>query len=122
MDADFRTILKQRGALFSKSAAIGIQFEALLKDGLYDELARHANAMATKMADGIKNAGYELMNPVVTNMLLPFFPVKVADALHELYGFYEWKKTQDYTTVRLVTSWATPEIVIEEFIEDLRNI
>ena len=122
MKKDFRTILKQRGALHSKGAAIGIQFEALMNAGLFDELAQHANAMAAKMAAGIINAGYELMNPVVTNMLFPIFPTKVADTIRELYGFYDWKKTQDCITVRLVTSWATTESIIDEFIEDLKNI
>ena len=122
MKKDFRVILKQRGAMLSKGAAIGIQFEALFKDGLFDKLAQHANAMASKMADGIQNAGYELMNPVVTNMLLPIFPTKVAEMVAENYGCYEWKKTPDNTILRLVTSWATPESVIDEFIADLENI
>ena len=122
MKKDFRTILRQRGALVSKGAALGIQFEELLKDGLYDKLAKHANAMALKMADGIIDAGYELMNPVETNMLFPVFPEKVAEALRENYEFYDWEKTHDTITVRLVTSCATPESVVDKFIADLKKI
>jgi len=117
---DFRYFLKQRGALISKGAAISLQFEALLKDGLIDELAQHANAMASKMAKGILEAGYSLMYPAQTNMIFPTFPSHVADKLHQKYEFYDWKKTQDTTTARIVTSWATPESKVDEFLSCLK--
>lgn len=119
MKTDFRTILKQRGALLSKTAAIGIQFEALLKNNLLDKLAKHANDMAIKMAQGITKAGYELMNPAETNMIFPILPESVAYKLRENYEFYDWKKTHNGIIVRLVTSWATPEHVVDKFITDL---
>jgi len=119
---DFRIILKQRGALLSKGAAIAIQFEALLKDDLMDKIAKHANSMATKMAKGITDAGYELLSPVESNMLLPIFPDIIVDKLREKYEFYDWKKTNGNTTVRLLTSWATPESIIDEFITYLKSV
>jgi len=119
---DFRFLLKQRGALPAKGAVIALQFEALLKDGLFDELAGHANAMAKKMADGITDAGYGFLYPAETNLLLPVFPNRVAERLHELYGFYDWAKTGDQTTVRLLTSWATPESMVLEFLSDLKAL
>ena len=122
MKVDFRFHLKQKGALLAKGAAIGLQFEALLKDGLLDELAQHAISLAAKLADGVKDAGFELLCPAETNMVFPVFPAATAERLHELYGFHDWKKTGDTTSVRLVISWATPESVVDEFLADLRNL
>jgi len=116
---DFRSQLKQRGALLAKGAIIGLQFETLMKDGLYDKLANHSNAMALKMADGIKKSGYGFLFPVETNLFIPIFPAKVAERLHKLYGFYDWQKMGDMTAVRLVTSWATQESIVDEFLADL---
>ncbi|MDR0489887.1 MAG: aminotransferase class I/II-fold pyridoxal phosphate-dependent enzyme [Oscillospiraceae bacterium] len=116
---NFRYQIKQRGAMLAKGAAIGVQFEALFKDGLYDELAAHANAMAFKMADGIKKAGYGFRYPVETNQIFPEFPESAAQKLHSLYDFYDWETSGDAVTVRLASSWATTESVIEEFIADL---
>ena len=48
-------ILRQRaGQLFSKSRFIAAQFEAYLADGLWLETARHANAMAARLADVLR--------------------------------------------------------------------
>jgi len=116
---DFRFLLKQRGALLAKGAAIGVQFKALFADGLYDELAMRSSAMAKKLADGIKALGYEFLFPVETNIIIPVFPVAIADKLHKLYGFHDWQELDDMLAVRLVTSWAAPESMIDEFITDL---
>ena len=122
LKVDFRVLLKQRGGLLAKGAAIGIQFEALMKDGLYDELAVRANSLARRMADGIRSAGYGFLHPVETNQIFPVFPSNVISKLHDQYGFYDWQKSGDMTAVRLVVSWATPDSIVEEFIEDLRGI
>jgi len=122
LKADFRFNLKQRGAMLAKGAAIGVQFEALLKDGLYDELASHANTVALKMADGIRDLGFDFLYPTETNLIIPVFPGNVASALHKIYEFHDWQNLGDKTAVRLVTSWATPERIADEFIADLKNI
>jgi len=78
-----------------------------------------SNAMAKKLADGIKALGYEFLFPVETNIIVPVFPVAIANKLHELYGFHDWKALDDMRAVRLVSSWATPESMIDELIADL---
>jgi len=119
---DFRYLLKQRGGLLAKGAAIGVQFAKLFTNGLYDELAQKANATAKRLADGIKALGYEFLFPVETNLIIPVFPNEVAKKLHEMYGFYDWEKLGDTTAVRMLTSWATPENKVDEFIDDLNSI
>jgi len=119
LQKDFRYLLKQRGGLLAKTAAIGVQFKVLFADGLYDKLATHANAMALKLATGIEDLGYDFLFPVETNLIVPIFPDDVAEKLRESYAFYDWKKFEDKTAVRLLTSWATSESVIEQFISDL---
>ena len=120
LKADFRYHLKQKGAMLAKGAVVGVQFEALLRDGLYDKLANHANAMALKMANGITELGYSLLYPAETNLIIPEFPARVAEKLRRLYGFYDWQKTGDMTSVRILTSWATPESIVDEFLADLK--
>ena len=122
MKEDFRFLLKQRGGLLSKSAAIGVQFKELFTDDLHDKLAQHSNSMAKKLADGIKKQGYEFLYPVETNLIIPIFPADVAEKLHKSYGFYDWQNLGDKVAVRFLTSWATSENVIEEFLADLSEI
>ena len=116
---DFRFHLKQKGALIAKGASIGAQFEALFENDLYDELAIHAIDMALKLANGIKKLGFEFLSEAETNQIFPIFPTTIVEKLHNLYEFYDWKQIDDNTAVRLVTSWATPEDMVDEFLNDL---
>ena len=118
---DFRYLLKQRGALMAKGAVIAMQFEALLKDGLYDELAKHSVAMAMKIAEGISDAGYGFKHPPQTNLIIPTFPASAAKKLHNSYDFYDWETTGDMTSVRIVTSWATPKSIADEFVNVVKQ-
>lgn len=120
--SDFRFLLKQRGALLAKGAAIGVQFKTLFADGLYDELAMYSNSMARKLADEIEALGYDFLYPVETNLIIPVLPAKVAEKLHLSYGFYDWKKLGEKTAVRLLTSWATKEEAVKEFLDDLSGV
>jgi len=119
---DFRYLLKQRGALIAKGAAIGVQFRALFNDGLYDKLAMHSNAAAKKLADGISQLGYDFLYPVETNLIIPILPTKTSAALHTIYEFYDWQTLGDKTATRLLTSWSTPENMVGNFISDLQML
>jgi threonine aldolase len=119
---DFRSHLKQRGALLAKGRIIGAQFIELFKDTLYIDLARHANTMAGKLTDGIKELGYTFLTDSPTNQIFPIFPNTIIEKLQKLYGFYVWAKIDtERSAVRLVTSWATREEAITEFLEDLKS-
>lgn len=117
---DFELHLKQRGALLAKGAALGIQFKQLFTDDLYFDLARHANRLAKKMADGIKSAGFEMAAECQANMLMAILPNHVIEHLSESFDFYVWQKIdEDHSQIRLVTSWATDESQVDRFIEEL---
>jgi len=116
---DFRYHLKQKGALLAKGASVGVQFETLFENNLYDELAKHAYDMAMELANGIKEQGYEFLCDVETNQIFPIFPAELTEKLRGLYDFHDWQQTG---AIRLVTSWATPKSIVDEFLEDLKKL
>lgn len=119
---NFRYHLKQRGALLAKSRAIGIQFMELFKDDLFLELAMHANAMARKLSDGIRQQGFGFLNESQTNQVFPILPHSIIQQLQQSYAFYVWKiHDADRVAIRLVTSWATKESAIDAFLNDLTS-
>lgn len=118
---DFRFHMKQKGALLAKGKVLGLQFLELFRDGLYFELARHANAMADLLRDAIDGAGYSFLVDSPSNQIFPILPNAVIHKLQENYSFYVWAKMDSkHSAVRLVTSWATEEKAVREFIEDLK--
>jgi threonine aldolase len=116
---DFRFLLKQRGAMLAKGMVLGVQFEELFQNRLYFELAAHANDMAARIRKTIADAGFDFLASSPTNQLFPILPDDLIEKLREKYDFSLWKKLKDSTSaVRLVTSWATPEHVVEAFVQD----
>lgn len=120
---DFKYHQKQRGAMMAKGRVIGIQFDQLLKDDLIFKLAAHANILATKIKDTVKELGYSFLTESDSNQIFPILPNKVIDKLILKYGFYVWESVDaDNSAVRLITSWATPEDKVDLFIHDLKEI
>lgn len=120
---DFRYHLKQRGALLAKGRLLGIQFLALFQDNLYFELAQHSNKMGAMLTQGITELGYSFLTNSTTNQIFPILPNIVIEKLSPSYGFYVWAKIDsEKSAIRLVTSWATPQKYIEEFLSDLKKI
>lgn len=119
----FRYHLKQRGALLAKGRVLGVQFAELFRDTLYVDLAQHANRMAKKLADGIAAQNYSFLCESFTNQIFPILPLATIERLESNYGFYVWKKVDDnHSAIRLVTSWATPETAVENFLLHLSQL
>lgn len=119
---DFGFHLKQKGALLGKGRLFGVQFKELFKNGLYFELAKHANAMASKLSENIKEQGYSFLTQSTTNQIFPILPNSRIEQLSQKYGFYVWSKIdENNSAIRLVTSWATKEEAVISFIQDLKK-
>ena len=117
---DFRYHLKQKGGLMAKGATLGIQFLALFENQLYEKLAIHANDMALRLAKGFEELGFGFLSEPQTNQIFPILPLELAEKLSQQYGFYQWQSMDDgQVALRFVTSWATPEDVVNGFLEDL---
>lgn len=117
---EFDYILKQKGALLAKGRTLGIQFYELFNDGLYFELAKRANKLAKRISDAISHKGFSFFMPPESNQLFPILPKPLIEVLRVRYQFFEWVTyDENNTVIRLVTSWATDEIQVNEFVEDI---
>lgn len=119
--AHFRWHMKQRGAMLAKGRLLGVQFKGLMSDDLFFEIGRHANATATRLRDGMAVLGYTFPIASPSNQQFPILPNAVIKKLLALgYSFEEDHVVDtDHTCVRFVTSWATPETAVEQFLKDL---
>jgi threonine aldolase len=120
---EFRRHLKQRGALLAKGRAVGVQFEALMNSDLHLTLARHANSMASRLAAGIRRAGYSFAYEPTTNQIFPIFSRAAVARLLTKFGFYTWAPLEsDQMIIRLVTSWATKIEAVDAFIAEVEAL
>ena len=57
---DFRYMIKNRGAMLAKGRLLGIQFETLFEDGLYFQVAKHADKMAMQIRNAFEEKGIKM--------------------------------------------------------------
>ncbi len=121
LKADFRYIIKQRGAMLAKGKIIGIQFEELFKDNLFFDLAKHANKMASLINDALKDKGYKLLAESTSNQLFPILSGEKITQLEKDFEFIvmPYDVGAGNHVIRLVTSWATTVESVEALIEAL---
>ena len=108
---------KRAGHLWSKQRFLAAQWLALLKDDLWLSNARHANAMAQRLAAGFTaHPCIELPWPVDANELFPVIPGHLRVRFREAgLEFYDWPAQSDMT--RFVTHFATDPKEIELALE-----
>ncbi|TIL56829.1 MAG: low specificity L-threonine aldolase [Mesorhizobium sp.] len=118
--------LRKRAAqLFSKSRFIAAQFEAYFKDHLWLDTARHANAMAARLAALIEDSpSARLAWLPQANEVFAVMKKAKAERVH-LAGavFYDWHKPHDFdghigedeALYRFVTSFATTAEEVDRF-------
>ncbi|MEI2365697.1 threonine aldolase family protein [Niallia circulans] len=118
---DFRYHIKQKGAMLAKGRVLGIQFYELFKDTLFFELAEHANKLAERLTTALAEKGYRFLTQSSTNQVFPIVSNDKIIELEKNYQFNIWEKIdKEHSAIRLVTSWATREEEVEQFINDLK--
>lgn len=123
LQIDFRYLIKQRGGLLAKGRVLGIQFEELFTKNLYFDLARHANEKAQFMAAELAKAGCDFWIDSPTNQIFPVMDNRVIEELSGRFQFYVWaQKDENHSAIRLVTSWATSQEAVEQFIQAYKEV
>ncbi len=116
---DFRHMIKNRGAMLAKGFVTGIQFEALFQDELYFELGEHANRMARKIENALKEKGYSFYTTPSSNQLFPIVSSELMEKLEKEFAFNVEKRLEERFVIRFVTSWATTEERVKALISAL---
>jgi threonine aldolase len=123
--ADFERRRKQAGHLWSKLRFVSAQLLACFEGGLWLSNARHANAMASVLAQGLRSMpGVSVLQAVEANEVFVALPEATVAALeHQGFGFYRWPLcgAAAGVAIRLVTSHATPRGDVDEFLAAVRR-
>ena len=105
---------KQSLQLASKMRYVAAQFEALLTGELWRRAAGHANAMAARLAEEVRDLpGVTLTQAVQANVVFAILPPGVAEALQREWGFYTWDEHTG--EVRWMCSHDTREEDVDAF-------
>lgn len=106
--------------LASKMRFLSVQLEALLAGDLWLRNARHGNAMAQRLATGVRDLdGVEILYPVQANAVFAVLPQEVSRRLQERFRFYFWDEAAG--VVRWMCSFDTTEGDIDAFLQALKE-
>ena len=122
MPKNFVTLVKQHGALLAKGRLLGIQFDTLFTDGLYERIG----ADAVRYADAIRRAmaenGYLPCFPSPTNQSFCIVSEQQRKELAERVDFSVWEQYDEtHSIIRFATSWATREEDVNALCRILRE-
>jgi threonine aldolase len=106
---------KQNGQLSSKMRYLGAQLGALLSDDLWRQNAARANAMATRLADGLASIpGVSLLYPVEADILFARLSPGHIAALQKDWTFYV--EDEAGRVARWVTAFDASESDVDDFL------
>jgi threonine aldolase len=103
---------KQSMQLASKMRFVSAQLEALLTDELWRRAAGHANAMARRLADGVRDH-VTITQAVEANTVFAILPPEATARLQEDFRFYVWDEHTG--EVRWMCAWDTREEDVDAF-------
>ncbi|MEV6327613.1 low specificity L-threonine aldolase [Streptomyces sp. NPDC051909] len=106
--------------LASKMRFVSVQLEALLAKDLWLRNAGHANAMAQRLAAGVRGVdGVEILYPVQANAVFARLPHEVSRRLQKRFRFYFWDEAAG--DVRWMCSFDTTEDDVDAFLQALKE-
>jgi threonine aldolase len=117
----FLYLRKQTLQLASKMRYLAAQFEVYLSGEHWRQTAAHANAMATRLAEGVRGVpGVELTQAVQTNAVFARVPHAAIEPLQDRFPFYVWDDRTD--EIRWMCSWDTTEDDVDSFAAAVREV
>ena len=116
---------RKRGAhLFSKHRYLSAQMAGYLRDDLWLEMAKAANANCARLAAGLRDAGAEFLHEPQANMIFAALPreahrrLKAEGAEYHLWGgTLEGDDPAELLRCRLVCDWSITAEQIDRFVE-----
>ena len=109
--------------VLAKGRLLGLQFDALFTDGLYQEISAHAIAMAEKLREAFTAKGYNYLAPNRTNQIFVIVPDAHLAKISEQFEYsYDQRIDATHSCVRFCTGWATKEENVDALIRCVEKL
>lgn len=121
---DFRYYIKQHGGMLAKGRLLGIQFETLFTDHLYEKIAMSADDQALQIRDAFLKKNISFAVDSVTNQQFPVLSYEQAMKLAKDFSFSmnEAELKKGPASVRFCTSWATKKENVDLLLKKIEEL
>lgn len=119
---DFRYMEKQKGAMLAKGRLLGLQFDTLFTDDLYEKISKHAISLAMEIRNTFLKKKIPLYYDSYTNQQFPSLTKEQYEKLNENFVSSYWCEDEDRIVARFCTSWATKKEDAETLIRAIEQL
>lgn len=120
LKTDFRSFIKQNGAMLAKGWLLGLQFSTLLADNLYFTITRQAVEKAMAVKSAFTGRGISLFIDSPTNQQFVVLTREQEQILARKYVFEtDHNVDENHVCVRFCTSWSTTDEEIRSLLSDI---
>jgi threonine aldolase len=121
LSEDFAWRVKQAGQLASKMRFISAPWVGLLESDTWLHNARHANAMAQRLYEGVRNVqGVQVLHPPQANSVFLQMAPAAVDALRALgWSFYQFIAGGG---CRFMCAWDTQPEAVDQLVADMCTV
>ncbi|MEL6893371.1 MAG: beta-eliminating lyase-related protein [Actinomycetota bacterium] len=114
-------VRKQVTQLSSKMRYLAAQFNAVLADDLWIDIAAHSNEMATRLHELVADiAGVDPGPAPEVNSVFPCLSPEMIEPLRDWCFFWDWDTSR--SQVRWMTAWDTTDADVEQFAAGVRAL
>ena len=120
---DFRSFMKQNGAMLAKGWLLGLQFYTLFQDGLYFQITKAADEAAMRIKEAFKQRGIPFYMESFTNQQFVLLTAEQKSRLAANYVFEDEGTLPDgRSCVRFCTSWSTTDAEVAVLVGDIAGL
>lgn len=123
LGVNFRSHIKQNGAMLAKGWLLGLQFYTLFRDGLYFEITKNAVRYAMQIKEAFAAKGIPAYFESPTNQQFVILGNTMLAKLDGKYVYeYDHKVDDTHSCIRFCTSWSTKQEDIDALIADIQAL
>ena len=114
------TQVKRHGGLLAKGRVLGVQFDAMFTDGLYERIGKETIRHANRIRSILQEKGYQMAWYSPTNQQFIILSDAEAENLKQYVGFDLWGRADDtHWIARFTASWSTTDSDVDTLFDVL---
>ena len=120
LQTDFRSYIKQNGAMLAKGWLLGLQFYTLFKDGLYFNVTKKADELAMKIRDAFHKKGIRSFIESPTNQQFVIVDKAQKAKLAQNFIFEEEAVfDKEHDVIRFCTGWNSTDAEVDALVKEI---
>lgn len=122
LNKEIRYSIKHYGGMYAKGFVTGIQFEVLMENDLFFEIARQQNQLAAYLVNKLEEIDVEIFIRNSTNQVFALFSKDEAEKILQVINCEQFGIKDDKIIIRFVVSYVNKIEDVDQAIKEIKKI